>query len=327
MAVSPSIRDPRLNSAECITEGHEPDIIGTGHSWRIITVLVCSLLFSVLSGPLLAFFAMQYRESQPKIKQKTIHFLCGFLLFTFIALFFIKEAIVHGHDKVNVPWYIKVIHPIPVIISVGGVVFLCTCCSCGAESYGTDGVKIEAIVYIICANLKAYHFCWLIVGIMLNSIWGLAALLVVCLVIGVCTYSVYNFYCSTENTSPRNRPQGSVNENGNRSRQNVEAGSTPTGNTDDTSSNNNGDSYCAQSFFSCLAGFLAVCCLIVVVILTAQSYNGRETADEVLKDAVLYFISVSFSWLYWKNHAPKSITAATTQTGQSCDSTTEETLL
>ena len=267
---------------------------------------------------------MQYRETQPKIKQKTIDFLCGFLLFTFIALFIIKEGIVHGHDKVNVPWYIEVIHPISVIILVSVVVFLCTFRSCGAESSGTDGVKIEAIVYIICANLAAYHFCWLIVGIMLNPIWGLAALLIVCLVIGVYTYAVYNFFCSTD-TSPRNRPQGSVNENGNSSGQNVEAGSTSTGNTDGTSSNNNCDSYCAQSFFSCLAGFLAVCCLIVVVILTAQSYNGRETADEVLKDAVLYFISVSLSWLYWKNHAPKSITSATTQTGQSCDPTTEET--
>ena len=283
MAVSPSIRDPRLNSAECITEGHEPDIIGTGHSWRIITVLVCSFLFSVLSGPLLAFFAMQYRETQPKIKQNTIHFLCGFLLFTFIALFFIKEGIVHGHDKVNVPWYVEVIHPIPVIISVGVVVFLCTCCSCGAESYGTDGVKIEAIAYIICANLTAYHFCWLIVGIMLNPIWGLAALLVVCLVIGGYTYAVYNYFCSTNSMNELNELQGFENENA-------------TGTY---------KSRC-QSFFSCLAGFLAVCCLIVVVILTAQSYNGRETADEVLKDAVLYFISVSFSWLYWKNHVSKS---------------------
>ena len=66
-------------------------------------------------------------------------------------------------------------------------------------------------------------------------------------------------------------------------------------------------------FFSCLAAFLAVCFLIVVVILAWQSYHGRQTADEVLKDGVLYLISLSFSWLYWKHCASSQNSSPTSQ--------------
>ena len=248
--MKPSIRDPELNSAECVTEGHEQHILGTGQNSRMIIILCFSCLISVLSGPLLVSFVIDYQKrSSPKIKTTT-HALCAFLsvIFLIIFLYWIISSVIDEKCKdiilISVDLSIAV---------VGLVVGGCECC------FFPD-VKRYAILYVMCANLTVYHFCWLLIGIMLNPIWGLAVLLIVCLVIGVFTYMVFTFVSS-------------------------------------------GNNHCCQSFFSRLAAFLAVCFLIVVVILAGQSYHGRQTADEVLKDGVLFLISASFSWLYWKHRA------------------------
>ena len=101
---------------------------------------------------------------------------------------------------------------------------------------------------------------------MLNPIWGLVVLLLLCLFIGVSTFAFYT-YKSSVTLHDASKP---------------------------------------QSCSSCSAGFLAVCGLIVIVILAGQSYNGRQTADEALKEAVMYLISIFFSWLYWKRWVNKS---------------------
>jgi len=54
LAVSPGVRDPRLNTAECVIEGHDPDITATGRSPYIKALLWCSFLFTVPAGPYLA---------------------------------------------------------------------------------------------------------------------------------------------------------------------------------------------------------------------------------------------------------------------------------
>ena len=300
MAVSPGIRDPQLNSAECVTEGHKQDILATGQSFRMIIILCCSFLFSVLSGPLLASYVMlmpskekkntpkkenethqkKEKETHQKKKKKhtkkkekethqnkekethqkcqktkrTIHVLCGSLLVIFFSLSL--YCIICSFVIEEKPKDLFLIFMDLLIAGVGFVVGGCICHIC------RDSFKCYAGLYVACANLTVYHFCWLLIGIMLNPTWGLAVLLTVCLVIGVFTYLVFTFLSS--------------------------------------------DNHRCQSFFSCLAAFLAICCLIVVVIIAGQSYHGRQTADEVLKDGVLYLISISFSWLYWKHCASKN---------------------
>ena len=283
MAVSPSIRDPQLNYAECVTEGHKPDINGTGQSDRIIAILCCSFLFSVLSGPLLASYVMHYKKTQLEKQRgsrtkdfcccvlldkpresRTIDILCVFLLVIFLSLFIYICIVLKSEFKNFIP-------AIYLLIAViGFVVGGCKHYNCAIE---VNEVKVKwyaMLCFATCANLTVYHFCWLLIGIMLNPTWGLAVLLVVCLVIGVSTYTVFTYKSS------------------------------------------NSDNGC-QTFSSCLAAFLAICFLIVVVILAGQSYHGRQTADEVLKDGVLYIISVSFSWLYWKHCASSQNSSPTSQ--------------
>ena len=296
------MRDPQLNSAECITEGHQPNISSvTEHSWRIIVILVLSFLFSIVSGPLLAFITTKKRDElknegdrESKDKKNSIDFLCGFLLVIFVAIYIAKVVIVYGYSSgekiVPINMYAVFVAIQPIIVFVGIIVscmtlYCCgenecmTLCCCGEDEEGQhqgghpmeDIVKKKSFFFIICANLATYHFCWLLVGIMLNPIWGLVVLLVLCLFIGVSTFAFYTYKSSV--------PQG-----------------------------NNLKKKCLL-FSLCFAGFLAICVLIVIVILAGQSYNGRQTADEALKEAVMYLISIFFSWLYWKGYWLRSADA------------------
>ena len=51
LAVSPGLRDPRLNNAECVIEGHKPDIKATGRSHYIRAILWCSGWFVLVASP------------------------------------------------------------------------------------------------------------------------------------------------------------------------------------------------------------------------------------------------------------------------------------
>lgn len=265
-------------------EGHQLHLSATEHSWRIIPILVFSFLFSTLFGPLLAFYATQKRDELSLIKKRTIDFLCWFLLVTFSALFIAKEITVYtcvSDRELDSPCIdvkqpaIGVFEAIqPVLIGVGVLVFSVAFPLCKGQTDNQNNqsvvrtVEVKSLFFIICSNLAAFHFCWLLVGIMLNPIWVLV-LLLVCLIIGVVTFAFYTFVSSI--TSKNNH--GNI-----------------------TTDSRSWD--CCQSFSSCFAGFLAVYGLIAMVLFSGQSYSRRDTANEALKEAVMYLIPIFFLWLY-----------------------------
>ena len=275
------MRDPQLNSAECITEGHQPSISSvTEHSWRIRLILILSFLFSIVFGPLLAFTTTRKQDELEKNgdnnRKNTIDFLCAFLFVIITVLIIPRYVTVHtsSSDKKMVPYYMFLIIELiqPAIVLAGVIVFLVTWVKCGGSDQNNYSVKVKSLLFIICANLATYHFCWLLVGIMLNPIWGLVALLVLCLFIGISTFAFYNYISSN-------------------------------------------DAFKCHSCWSYFGRFLAVCGLIVIVILAGQSYNGRQTADEALKKAVMYLISISFSCFCWKGWVKKSKKSADCPSG------------
>ena len=54
VAISPGVRDPRLNTAECVTEGHTPNITATGRSSYVRTVIWSFCLYVFLMDPYLS---------------------------------------------------------------------------------------------------------------------------------------------------------------------------------------------------------------------------------------------------------------------------------
>ena len=60
--MSPAIRDPSLNTAECVIKGHDPIFEAKGRSSYIRAVLWLSLIFVIVSGPLLAKYVRDLEE-------------------------------------------------------------------------------------------------------------------------------------------------------------------------------------------------------------------------------------------------------------------------
>ena len=212
LAVSPGLQDPQLNTAECVFESHEPKLAkNTVHSAYIKGTMWFSFIFSFFCGPWLAIITLIFfdkcksnsvedrKNILPMVKAvKWVLFLmflveCGLLITVFVFL-----ACHSGNARCH-------IYPILIILLLEGLlmgVFLRDECfskqflpkrSCCKLSYW---LQIITGIFIW-ANLTAYHFCWLVIGIMLNTLWGVTVLLFVCVIIAAFIFTFYNYYYMT----------------------------------------------------------------------------------------------------------------------------------
>ena len=269
--MSPSIRDPRLNSAECVTKGHKPDIEATGRSaYRIRAILWSSFISVLILGPLLAFYALHFvkvktencencvcckREEKPLIL--SANYLCSFLLLLEIILVIYVVACLAVYE------YFVLVG----IILEGIAICMIQCAICKMQpcikchdfcNEGQESSIYRRSVFVASTNVALYHLFWLIIGIMVNPTWGVTVLLVVCVVIVALFYAVFMI--------------------------------------------SDVDRCCSKLFirrFSIFApGFLGLCLAAAVPVLAGQSFYGRETADDILKTALLYVINFLALWMF-----------------------------
>ena len=282
--MNPKLRDSRLNTAECVIQGHEPNINAPGMSPYTRPILLCSFYSVLLLGPIIAFFALDWLGNKPgkegyvccvKISEEearnennvicnrklitysnredaaifSAKFLCNCLLPTEIVAIFVVTFYLAN----SVP---EDIYVIPVIIVEGFVICIVQCCAkcdfCGEAKKITIYRRSS---FIACSNLILYHFFWLVIGIMINPPWGLTVLLIVCFV-GVAAFYSVNAIRDAEDTIHR-----------------------------------------------CLifpAAFVGLCLAVVLTVLAGQSFSGRETADDIVKTVLLFAVG-RISWMYWKD--------------------------
>ena len=276
LAVRPGVRDPRLNTAECVIEGHETDIMATGpRSSYIRAILWCAFIFSFWAGPYLAEIilgvieqrsqspqsAMELRESQaptslgpgenisePALIRAVVCVCCLLLCVELIILVFIFKFSVSGNAPIDVYIYIG-------ILILEGVVLTCIK-KCHSK---------RVFISTFCLIFTSHHFCWLVIGIMINPVWGLTVLLLACFSVVLLTFLLCqifdggNFKCSP------------------------------------------GD---IMQIIVCGITFCGGFSLVASAVLAGQSFYGRGTADELVKTVLLSVISVGTSLLSWlsKNH-------------------------
>ena len=188
--MNPGIRDPRLNTAECVIQGHKPDITATGRSLFIIrAILWCSFFFVLPAGRYLAFVVRDVwkktRDRGDNPLASSIIFFCGMLFFVESGiLFFVVVCSASGKAPFDI-YIILVLLAIVIPVS-----FCCLefpdCCTC-------DILVNQAVITII-ANLTVYHFCWLVIGIMINPTWGLTVLLIVSFLCVALAYALYKIF-------------------------------------------------------------------------------------------------------------------------------------
>ena len=107
-----------------------------------------------------------------------------------------------------------------------------------------------------------FFSCWMLIGIMLNPIWGLTIALAVCLVILSFNYIVGGYVVVRQTQCDESMHQ-SLRRNW-------------------------------------VLSFLALIFLTIVLIFAGQSFNGRETADGLFKTALFTSLVYFTSWFSWK---------------------------
>lgn len=291
LAVSPKIQDPQLNTAECVIEGHKPDISATGRSPFIRVILWSSFIFTFCFGPLLALAALltlsnldpvnnssvtnsnvisdtdhenngDEAHSQGLSSDQTNSAAMGkalksaYLVFLPIEVTLLISAFAFSVAG-KAPWDVCLIL---VLIILEGLLsgVLLKKGSFRALNFlprREDGcyARLLQVVIFVCANLTAYHFCWLIVGIMINPLWGVIVLLFVCVSVAAFIFAVYIYSSKVKKTK--------------------------------------------FLFSVCAAFVVSVLSLLVVVSLAGQSFYGREGADDIVKLVTLYVTAASFSWI------------------------------
>lgn len=302
LAVNPSLRDPRLNSAECVTEEHIPNIEATGHGPYLRAVLWCSFLCVMTLSPLSIFFALGYLEKhssagedcvlcsidenakcpicckfefctkgeKPLIRSAAV--LCVVVLLIEVVLCAVVLGCNENSTKGNLPPDFYVIIAFIVLECCIELISL-ECCK-SLEEWRISSFHGRALL-IVSTKLVLCHLCWVAIGIMINPTWGLSVLLIISFSFVMLSYFIYEM-CSVEKCI----------------------------------------SYTfLQDFFMCTAVFFGVCFAIVPPTLAGKSFYGRETADDILKTALLYAIG-AVSWLYLKSlksspNIPKCAKAAT----------------
>ncbi|XP_068753938.1 uncharacterized protein [Montipora capricornis] len=298
MAKSPGIRDPDLNTAECVVQGHKPNIDAPGVSPYIKPILWCSFFFVMLLGPIVTFIVFDLLENKPgkenciccanelpvydasKFKFKyccynkraacynregplicSANLLCHFLLLIeliIVLIIYFSNSL----EFKNVPHEIFI--PVACIIFEG--IPLCVVQLCSTCGFCDDAKKISfyrKCIFITCINLLSYHFCWLIVGIMLNPAWGLTVLFIVCFV-GVASFFSLQQICVE--ISKRNF---------------------------------------MQPCLTIPAIFVSLCLVAVITVLAGQSFSGRETANDVMKTVLLYVVG-GIWWMLKKDRSTSS---------------------
>ena len=120
------------------------------------------------------------------------------------------------------------------------------------------------------------------IGIMINPTWGLTVALLSCSILAAFIFAVYLYLEANANGNANANATGNANANAN---------ANPNANNK------------LQPFLFSGAVFLAVLSLVFIIVFAGQSYNSNETADEVLKTSLLYFIGALVSWIFWKKQA------------------------
>ena len=260
--MSPKLEDPTLNTAECVIQGHEPDICATGRSAYIRAVLWCSLTFTTLFGPLTAliifigFDIAKKDETQHKEKKQNLckAVKCTSHIILAVEIGHLITTIVSSVQG-NVPWDTYVI---VVLITTEGLV-MGLAVRKKYFPFLPENEVLGKVGIFLWTNLTMYHFCWLVIGIMINPLWGFTVLLVICVFIAATVYVVYQFISFYD-------PQSS----------------------------------CERNLAVCGASLCSILSLVTVMLLAGQSFFGRETANDVVKTALLYVTTAFVSWILAK---------------------------
>lgn len=247
-----------MNTAECVTEGHEPNLTDTERKSYIIAAMFLSFGFAIFLGPWLAIYTLIYLDKLSNGEDPEMYCALKWVLSSMLIVelgLFITSAVFLG--KSDAPLVLKrIMLSILIVIFLKGLIVGCICFKKKTPKLDKCKSRTLQIVIFTLAYLTSYHFCWIVIGIMVNALWSVTVLLFVGVITTALFFTLYSFF-----------------KFGN--------------------DNNNAIDNRTRNFFICLTLFIPVVCLVCLVIVAGQTVFGRNTVDEVVKMVILT-VSIGF---------------------------------
>ena len=285
LAVSPAVRDPRLNTAECVIEGHKTDISATGPIRNIFITIILwsSVFFTMASCHLLANIFEKIRQKAEPRNESYCCYCCTTRQTNENQDS--QESTENREREEKKKFFAQAICTLCSLLAVIGLVILSAALAisifyCHRGELRLDfpisicliffqsilvflwrktvlhNEKCCSVRFTICGSVTSYLASWLIIGIMINPTWGLTVTLLLVFFLAAFTFAMYQCLNASENK--------------------------------------------AQVAFSSSLFVLAVIFLVLAVVIAGQAYYGRETANEILKPALLSVIGALLYWFSWK---------------------------
>ena len=272
LASSPGIRNPELNNAECVIEGHGTDMQATGRSLEIRIMIwgsFCSTCaaFDPLYDMVVGYMALLVVENNPEYKAMLYlsvlvgvsGSIIGLILLSVVIYFFVRDGPLFYPDiLIFLITFLCFITPLSKRVRDIWNNFR----SSDPGQMNSGFMLFQKLLAPLSVIYTCFFSCWMLIGIMLNPIWGLTIALVVCLVISSFSYIVGHYVVVR-------RVQGDEN-----TRQSLRR--------------------------NWVLSFLALIFLTIVVIFSGQSFNGKETAGEITQTVLFTALVFFTSWLPWK---------------------------
>ena len=319
-----------MNTAQCVTQGHEPEIFSDSQE-HIFRMLLAGNFFTISAGSIFSWAIVDMRKINRLSGRKnknTVTAMCvsiHFLSVLCILYFFVACGLTFR----NISYFDSSVHLVYVIIwSVAQSFLLCKSVHRFSFSYVNckRGVKaIFCLLYSFGGFTICYISCWLVIGIRINPSWGLTIALFIISIFAAFTYAVYLYmeviYPNGYNMREReNTLQDFLWGTYTLPEDSYRNPLSSSASNDDNSQNNNDEpnrvialfkSFVLlerdrgiMAIFVCMLGCIAVVSFFLIVILAGPSIAGQTSAaDELLKTSSLYFITAFITWATLKKHA------------------------
>ena len=260
LAISPGIRDPRLNNAECVIEGHGIDMEATGR-WIEIRIMIWGSFFFTCAAykPLCTImmgFVSRLRDRSSSLQYLTILLaILGLCKWMILVIFLIYCTVRDGPLYVDIS---LILIPVLYFTKIGKEIWCI---------YRRSELRYKSLLW--CNQFvgpfviyTSFCLCWMLIGIILNPVWGVIVALIVCFAVTFLNY-VVDRCINVRQTGLEVRFHTTF-----------------------------------RRLF--VLASLALTFLIIVVIFAGQSFNGRETAGDLINTVLFTALSAVFSWLSWK---------------------------
>ena len=273
LASSPGIRNPELNNAECVIEGHGTDMEATGRSLEIRIMIwgsFCSTCaaFNPLYEMIVAYMELLRVKKSPEYKAM----LCLSVLVgvpgSFIWLILLS-VVIYFSVRDGPLFYLDIL-PVLILFFFFIITLLSkrvrdiwNCCKSSDPGQMNSGFMwFQKLLAPLSVIYTCFFSCWMLIGIMLNPIWGLTIALAVCLVISSFSYIVSGYEVGKKTVGDKSKHRSLL--------------------------------------INWVFSFVALIFVTIVVILAGQSFNGRETADGIFKTTLFTALVFFTSWFSWK---------------------------